>query len=43
MCRNSTPISRLALQEWIERKSQPKSTSVTIARTLSKAWSGEGL
>ena len=42
-CRKSTPISRFALQEWIERMSQPKSISVMIARTLSNAWSGDGL
>ena len=40
---NRTPISRFALQLWIERISQPKSISVMIARTLSKAWSGEAL
>ena len=37
MWRNRTPIRRFAHQEWIDRISQPKSTSVMIRCTLSNA------
>ena len=37
MWTNTTPTKRLAPQEWIERMSQPKGTSVMMNWTLSKA------
>ena len=43
MCRIRNTIIRLAAQWWMLRMSQPNSTSLVRARTLSYAASGVGL